>query len=398
MLKKTAARVSQEEACHALNTAFLSGDKDKIDEAFNPFYASVANVVKEDYLSINNDSAALAQRGYRQLTADETKFYGAIRDAATKQTASGANAAITGLIDGGAMPQTIIEDVYRNLQQNHPLLDKITFTQVSYLTRLIISDHTQQMAQWGQINSEITKEIDSSFKVLEMVHGKLTAYCVIDKDMLELGPVYLDQYFRTCLIDAVALASEYGIIKGKGIGGEPIGLMKDISNGVSVNTSTGYPDKTPLKVKDFMPKSYGKLIAQLVKSASGRLRTINEVTLICNPVDYFAKVMPASTVMTTMGAYASNVFPFPTDVIQSVQLEEGKAILCVPEEYFFGLGSSKEGNIEFSDEFKFLEDIRTIKIKMRGAGRAYDNTVAILLDISELDPAFITVQNKSASA
>lgn len=44
-----------------------------------------------------------------------------------------------------------------------------------------------------------------------------------------------------------------------------------------------------------------------------------------------------------------------------------------------GIGGAKEGVIEYSDEFKFLEDKRTFKIKMYGMGRAYDNTVSVLL-------------------
>ena len=59
-----------------------------------------------------------------------------------------------------------------------------------------------------------------------------------------------------------------------------------------------------------------------------------------------------------------------------------------------GIGGAKEGVIEYSDDFKFLEDKRTFKIKMYGMGRAYDNTVSILLDISALDPAYITVLQK----
>ena len=94
------------------------------------------------------------------------------------------------------------------------------------------------------------------------------------------------------------------------------------------------------------------------------------------------------------GTYSTNLFPFPTDVVRSNELDTGEAILFLPEEYFFGLGGSKDGTIEFTDEYKFLEDQRVFKIKLHGNGRAFDNTVAIVLDISALDPAYITVLNK----
>lgn len=60
-----------------------------------------------------------------------------------------------------------------------------------------------------------------------------------------------------------------------------------------------------------------------------------------------------------------------------------------------GIGGNKDGNIVYDDSVKFLEDMRTFKIKLHGTGRAYDNTVALLLDISELDPAYITVLTKT---
>ena len=57
-----------------------------------------------------------------------------------------------------------------------------------------------------------------------------------------------------------------------------------------------------------------------------------------------------------------------------------------------GLGTSKDGTLEYSDEFKFLADQRVFKIKLHGMGKAYDNTVAILLDISKLKAAYIQVE------
>lgn len=60
-----------------------------------------------------------------------------------------------------------------------------------------------------------------------------------------------------------------------------------------------------------------------------------------------------------------------------------------------GLGSSKEGAITFDDSVQFLEDNRVYLIKTFANGRAFDNTVSLLLDISKLDPAYITVLNKT---
>jgi hypothetical protein len=335
---------------------------------------------------------------------------------------------MNGLVTPEVMPNTIIEDVYKNLTEEHPLLNRINFQSVAYLTRWILNDHSVQTAVWGEINDTITKQITSAFQTVELTQCKLSAYAVIEMDMLDLGPVFLDGYIRTFLQEALATALEKAIITGSGHN-EPIGMDRNIAHGVSVSTATGYPQKEAKKVTSFLPKEYGDILAELavtetyytsdstgeVVEAStaagtegsaksgytkhgGNMRAFDQVTLICNQVDYLRKVMPATTVMSSAGTYTNNLFPFPTEVIRSNALATGKAILCLPEEYFMGVGTGKNGTLTFSDEYKFLEDQRVFKVKMHGMGKAYDNTVAILLDISELDPAFITVLNKDVAA
>ena len=108
--------------------------------------------------------------------------------------------------------------------------------------------------------------------------------------------------------------------------------------------------------------------------------------------------MPSTTQLLADGTYKSNVLPFPTKIVSSTEISEGKALLFVPSEYFFGIGSSANGTIEFDDSFKFLEDKRAYKIKFFANGRAYDNTVAVLLDISKLEPLYYFVKNVADTA
>lgn len=237
-------------------------------------------------------------------------------------------------LDGG-MPETVIEDVFRELTEQHPLLNRINFQNVRYLTRWILNDHTKQTALWGPINSEITKEIESSFKEISLTLCKLTAYAVIPMDMLELGPVYLDNYIRTILRESLYCALEQAIISGTGHE-QPIGLDRDIHKGVSVNEETGYPQKTAVKIKGFTPQEYGNVLATLAVSESGRMRSFDQVTMVCNMVDYLTKIMPATTVLNAAGAYSKDVFPFPTEVIRSNELTTGKAILVPAGRVLYG--------------------------------------------------------------
>ena len=419
MLRKNNSMIT--EATAALQAAFNAEDTtpEVMQGAFEQFAQAIAATVQADFESANGDRNILAQRGFRQLTAEENKYYQALIEAGKSKNPVQTYA---GLLSDKVMPTTIIEDVYKDLLAEHPLLAKINFQSVQYMTRWILNDHSVQTAVWGAVNSQIAQQITSAFRTVEITQCKLSAYAVIEKDMLDLGPAFLDNYIRTFLKEALAVALEDAIVTGNGLN-MPIGLDRDIHQGVSVSSSTGYPQKTAVVLKSFMPKEYGAVLAELCETEvyytadatgvitpastaansdgspksgytkhGGAMRSFDEVTLICNMKDYLSKVMPATTVLNAAGSFTNNIFPFPTDVVRSNRVPTGKAILCLPEEYFFGIGSSKEGTLEYSDDYHFLEDQRVFKIKMHGYGKAWDNTVAILLDISELVEAYVYIK------
>lgn len=381
------------DAVVAMQSALESGNQEAIQAAFEEFGESIAASVQADFESAHGDKEVLMRRGFRVLTSEEQRYYEKVIEAGKKNVVQTMN----GLLTPEVMPNTIIEDVYKDLVKEHPLLEKINFTSVKYLTRWILNDHTADTAVWGDVNDEITKQITSAFKVVEITQCKLSAYAVIEKDMLDLGPTFLDGYIRTFLKEALAKALEKAIVSGNGHKC-PIGFDRDIHKGVEVNSETGYPKKAAVKITSFLPEEYGNVLATLAKTEEGNSRTFDQVTLICNMNDYLKKIMPATTVLTGNGTYANNLFPFPTDVVRSSEMEDGKALIVLPEEYFMGIGTSKEGTLEYSDEFRFLQDHRVFKIKMHGMGKAYDNTVAVLLDISDLEPAYIMVKEKTIVA
>lgn len=234
------ADTKQREAVAALQSALQSGNEEEGKKAWGQVFDAITEKVKTDFEMYSTDTNVLAQRGYRQLTSEEMEFY---QNLAKAGKASDPKQAFTDLINtDGGMPETIIEDVYRDLLEEHPLLDKITFQNVKYLTKWLLNDHTRQKAAWGQINGEITQEIESAFKGIEVTLLKLTAYAVIPQDMLDLGPSFLDNYIRTILKEALYVALEKAIVSGSGKD-EPVGLNRDIHEGVSFSTSTGYPEK-----------------------------------------------------------------------------------------------------------------------------------------------------------
>ena len=383
-----------QDASSEMQQALTNGDEKAVKLAFEKFGSAIAAKVQSDFESANGDKSILVQRGFRVLTSEETKYYEAIIDAGKK---TNPKQVYDGLMDSKIMPKTVIEDVYKNLTEEHPLLNRINFQSVEYLTRWILNDHTAQTAVWGPVNSEITEQITSAFKTVEVTQCKLSAYAMIEKDMLDLGPAFLDNYIRTFLKEALAKALEKAIVSGTGKN-QPIGLDRNIHEGVSVSDGV-YPKKEKISVTSFIPEEYGKSVAKLAridvyctdsngdvvpestavsggalksgyKKHGGALRKFDSALLICNQEDYLTKIMPATTVLTTAGTYANNLFPFPTEVERSNEVDTGTAIQCLPEEYFFGLGTSKEGVLEYSDDYRFLEDQRVFKIKMHGYGKA----------------------------
>lgn len=382
-------------ASHKLADAYQSGDGAAIEQAWTGFYEAMSADLADQFEQAqrSNDSVVLAQRGFRQLTGEETTYYQSVIDALKSSAPVQAFASIPDT----SMPQTVIDDVLKNLTETHPLLNAINLTSTGYLTRWILNDHTKQQAAWGSITDAISKEITSAFKVIDIKQGKLTAFACIERGMLDLGPVFLDGYVRTCLGEALANGLEYGVVLGKGVAGEPVGLARDIHEGVTVSTTTGYPLKTAVAVTDFTPASYGALVAPLTKNEKGinkslDIRNGGSLALICNNSDYLTKIMPATTVAATDGHYVNDLFPVPTQVFISNALEDGQAILALLDEYGMFVGGTR--GIEFSDEFKFLDDQRAFKITEYAAGIAYDNTSAALLDITSVSPAYVTVQVK----
>lgn len=331
------------------------------------------------------DTNILNGRGVRQLTSIEQKYYEHVIEA---MKSSNPKQALTELDD--VMPITVIDTVFDDLEQNHPLLDLINFQNTSGLIEFLVNTNGKELAVWGPLTATITKELTSGFKKINMTLNKLSAFLPVAKSMLDLGPVWLDRYVRSVLAEALAFGLEEGIVNGTGKD-MPIGMNRQVGEGVTV-TDGVYPLKATVPVISLDPVSYGTLLSGMATDAKGNARVVNNVIMIVNPTDYLTKVMPATTVRTTDGTYRNDVFPFPTTVVQSVQIPSGKAILGLAKRYFMGIGTAKSGKIEYSDDYKFLEDERTYLVKLYGHGEPLDNKAFVYADISGLVPTVQKVE------
>ncbi len=386
-------------AASQIVAAMNSGDQNEMVQAWEVFGEEVAENIRRDFEQFREtkDDSVLAQRGYRVLTSAEqawyTKVSAALKSSKTKQ-------AFIDILKSDdkddLMPETIIDDVLRYLVETRPLLSKIRFQNAGFSTKWIINDNSVQRGGWGEIDAKIIKEIKGSLKVIDILQAKYSAFCVVPLDILDMGPQFLDAFVRATMAEALGLGLEEAIVKGTGIS-MPVGMMKN-PNGAFAQ-ETGYPDKTAVKVTSFAPAEYGALVAKVAKTEKGKQRTFDKVAMLCNMTDYLTKIMPATTVLSTTGQdYVNNLFPFPTEVIPCNAVPEGKAVLGILNDYTLAVGGSRNGNIEFDDSIGFLDDTRTFKLIQHAAGRAYDNTSFVVLDISTLDPAYITVKNVAQAA
>lgn len=369
----------------SLSQALKDDDQEAMAAAFTQFANGVQERIMEEYgdLRQTQDAAVLASRGIRQLTSEEKVFYQTWIDASKSPNPQQA------LVDiQKAMPETIIDSVIEDMQEAHPLLSAIDFINCQGAIKMIVNADNIDLATWDALTTAIATELAGKIDTMDMTLAKLSAFIPVAKDMLALGPVWLDNYVRIILSEASAGGLEKGILKGSGKN-QPIGMCKDLDGAV---TQGVYADKTKVKLTTLEPVAYCAAVAPLAKKPLGGYRTVPEVMLVVNPVDYIQKVLPSSTVRATDGTYKNNVFPYPTKVVQSAVLNEGEGIMGLAKKYFMGIGAGSSGKIEYSDEYQFLEDNRVYITKMYGMGRPKDNNAFQYLDITSLKPMPLKVE------
>lgn len=394
MKSKDVKALTREELAQKFGAALKTEDPEQVAQAMADMAEGIQNEIMERAASIANveqlDAQALASRGLRQLTSAEKKFYEKVIDAMKSDDPKQALAHLD-----VTMPETIIEDVFEDLRTEHALLAAINFQNTTYVTEWILNKNGKQKAVWGAITAQITKELEGDFDKLNMTMFSLTAFLPVAKSMLDLGATWLDSYVREVLKDAIYCGLEEAIVAGTGVN-MPIGMMKDIA-AAHVDGSE-YPDKEAIAITRFDAQQYGGIIAKLAKSRNGRPRKVGNVIMVVNPVDYFNKVMPATTIQRPDGTYANDVLPYPTAIIQSEEVPANKAVVGLADKYFMGMGTSKDGVIEYDDSYKFLQRERVYAAFLYGNGKPLDNNAFEVLDITNLEPMVYVVGTAASMA
>ena len=392
MTNLDATKDKKNELYNAVTAALASGNEEQIKAAvmdLQEFNKAELKAIYNEYEE-SKDEAVLESRGIKALTSEETKFWNSFIADAKRQFGiqnSASDGVYTGIME--LLPKTEYFSIVEELKQEHPLLSVINFTNTSAVTKWTIDNSAEQRATWDELNTPIVTALEGGpFITVDMTLCKLTAYIFVSQDMLDLGPRWVAAYAITLIKEAAWIGLEYGIVAGNGKK-MPIGMMADYK--APFDASTGYPTKAAIKCTGFTKEFYGEMLSIMSIKDNGRTRGINGVLLVVNPTDYFTKIFPATTALGLDFKYINGIFPYPTQVVQSTAVPQGKAIMGVAKDYFMGLGSAKGGKLEYNDGYKFLEDLRTYKIKVYANGQPKQYNAFQVLDISDLEEVFPTV-------
>ena len=337
-------------------------------DMFNALQDDLSDKITKEARNEVQDAQILSARGQNVLTSEERKFF---------------NEAIEfgGFDEDSILPVTTQERVFEDLKNEHPLLAAIGLKDLGAVTRYIYSDPTKAYA-WGNLFGEIKGRVSTAFREEQIGQLKLTAFAVIPKDMLDLGPEWVERYVRELLVESYSVGLEYGLVNGRGQAqSEPIGLMKN------VNADTGaVTDKTSEGTLTFAPSQFGEVVAgelhDVIKALStdekGKSRKVlGKVAMIVNPVDAIS-VQARNTIQTANGQWVT-ALPYNIEVIESEEIEEKKALFFVKGEYLAAIAGGYKLN-KF-DQTLAMEDAMLYTIKQFANGKPKDNKTALLYDL-----------------
>lgn len=345
---------------------------EQLEVAFNDMFAALQTDLTEQITNEArneaHDAQILSARGQNVLTSEERKFFNAV------------------VLEGGFKEDTILpittqERVFEDLVTEHPLLTVIGLQDLGAITRFIYSDPTKTYA-WGALFGEIKGQVNTAFREEQIGQLKLTAFAAIPKDMLELGPEYVERYVRELLVESYSVGLEYGLVNGRGPAqNEPIGLMKN------VDSSTGaVTDKTSSGKLTFAPSEFGQVVAgelhdvikALSKDAKDKSRKVlNKIVMLVNPIDAIS-VQARNTIQTSNGQWVT-ALPYNIQVVESEEIPEKKALFFVKGAYLAAIAGGYKLN-KF-DQTLAIEDAMLYTIKQFANGKPKDNKTALLYDL-----------------
>lgn len=351
-----------------LNEAPAEQKSEKIIETIQSIvdenYAEVINQYQKEFEEYSATKENDVKFGLRSLTEKEKQWI----DRAIKQEDT---SSLTGKeID--YLPETTVNYIFEDLKTAHPLFQYIEWAPAG-VQKWFLSERSGK-ATWGKLTRSIIDQIEAGIDTLDLEVNSLSAFMFVPKAIINMGYKWIDKFVRTVLLEVNEEGIEEGIVVGAGKDA-PIGLLKDLDGSV---VNGVYPDKTAVEITDLGPDSFGVKVLPIL-NRDGK-RNTDTIVIIANQNELDTKIYKATHVLGFNGyVKADNYKNFV--YVASPFVPKNKAIALLPKKYTCGI--SKMG-IDYSDHYKFLEQLRTYSILTYGNGRLKANDDAVVLDITNL--------------
>lgn len=383
-MNKDVIESTKAELTKAIESGNTASFTEKVLDVVN---AGIQESVEQSVLNKYNemqgikDASILESRGVHALTSEETTFYQKLVNMTGSRSEAGLGDTTV------VLPITVTNRAFEEMTVEHPLLEKINFVDSKGITEWIISKDLDYAGGWGDLNDAVTTGAKAAFTKVEFSQFKLSVYIPVPVTMLELGLTWLDQFVVQYLAEIIARKLEDAIVNGTGQK-QPVGMIKEVN--IEAQTIPAVDkDTTDYTLTDLSTTTVGAIASVLT---NGGKRKVGVIDMIVNPVDYWKLVYPALYYTNENGqVIKSNI---PLNVIESCAVASGKAVFGNCANYFATIGFGKSGKIEYSDQYKFLEDVRTYKARCVAYGTPKDNVSFIYADISGLKEAAIPTRTR----
>ena len=355
--------------------------KETQSKAFDDMMSTMVDEIRDDILSNvntnNMDNVILSNRGQQVLTSEELKFFNAVIEQG-------------GFKEHDILPKTTQERVFDDLVKEHPLLAKLGLENYGAITEFIYGN-PEGAAVWGELFGGIQGNLNANFRKEKIGQYKLTAFFAVSNDMLSLGPVWVEKYVRTFLVEALKVALEKAFILGDGKS-QPIGLNRDLLAAVTQGQYAEKASAGTLTFKDtktIIAEIAGvhKNLAKYKRLKKDGVTEENEfqarniagkVVMLINPFEYY-DIMARATIQNASGTFIT-ALPFNPTIIESIFVPTGKVIFFVEGEYL-AITAGSFGISQFKETLA-MEDATLYITKMYANGKPKDNYAAQVYNLN----------------
>lgn len=332
-------------------------------------HADLINQIVTEAERASHDAEYKKQLGLRNLSQEEKKFYEGFKDIRQSITAK--------QID--IIPTEIIDRTLDDIRTASPILKLVNMAPAN-VKKWIVASHSG-VAVWGELTDAIKGELSGEITALNIELHMLSAYLVIPKAIRELSMEFVDKYFMAVLAEAMQDGLVKGYLDGDGKNG-PIGIFRQIN---STNGDGTQKAKTVVNtIKKFSPKGLASVRKTLTNDGK---RVVNKLYLICNPADEAEYVDPCMFGEAMTGGYVNKSF-IDIEKIPDANCPVGKAAFTI--EGYYTMGTTGVRVNEY-DQTKAMENADLIIATCYANGRAVDDNVAVVFDVTKLEEYVLPV-------